>query len=83
MSFGTPIVLWGLVLIPLAVVLYALAQRRRMRYAVRFTNLDLLANVVTKIPRWRRHLPPVLLLLALSSLLVGLARPQASVLVPK
>ena len=83
MSFGTPIVLWGLVLIPLAVVLYALAQRRRMRYAVRFTNLDLLANVVTKTPRWRRHLPPVLLLLALSSLLVGLARPQASVLVPK
>jgi Ca-activated chloride channel family protein len=83
MSFGTPIVLWGLGLIPLAVVLYALAQRRRMRYAVRFTNLDLLANVVTKAPRWRRHLPPVLFLLALSSLLVGLARPQASVLVPK
>ena len=83
MSFGLPVVLWGLVLIPLAVVLYALAQRRRTRYAVRFTNLDLLANVVTKAPRWRRHLPPVLLLLALSSLLVGLARPQASVLVPK
>jgi Ca-activated chloride channel homolog len=77
MSFGTPIVLWGLLVIPLAVVLYALAQRRRMRYAVRFTNLDLLANVVTKTPRWRRHLPMVLFLLALSSLLVGLARPQA------
>ena len=29
-------------------------------------------------PRWRRHVPPVLLLLALSSLLVGLARPQAN-----
>ena len=83
MSFGSPVVLWGLLVIPLAVVLYALAQRRRMRYAVRFTNLDLLANVVTKSPRWRRHLPPVLFLLALSSLLVGLARPQATVLVPK
>ena len=82
MSFGSPVVLWGLLVIPLAVVLYALAQRRRMRYAVRFTNLDLLANVVTKSPR-RRHLPPVLFLLALSSLLVGLARPQATVLVPK
>jgi Ca-activated chloride channel homolog len=83
MSFGTPILLWGLVLIPLALVLYALAQRRRMRYAVRFTNLDLLAHVVTKTPRWRRHLPMVLFLLALSSLLVGLARPRATVLVPK
>jgi Ca-activated chloride channel family protein len=54
-----------------------------MRYAVRFTNLDLLANIVTKTPRWRRHLPPALFLLALISLLVGLARPQATVLVPK
>jgi Ca-activated chloride channel family protein len=83
MSFGAPIMLWGLLLIPLVVALYALAQRRRMRYAMRFTNLDLLANVVTKTPRWRRHLPPVLFLLALSSLLVGLARPQATMLVPK
>jgi len=39
MSFGLPIALWGLLVIPLGVVLYALAQRRRMRYAVRFTNL--------------------------------------------
>jgi Ca-activated chloride channel family protein len=83
MSFGAPIMLWGLLLIPLVVALYALAQRRRMRCAMRFTNLDLLANVVTKTPRWRRHLPPVLFLLALSSLLVGLARPQATMLVPK
>jgi Ca-activated chloride channel homolog len=83
MSFGAAIMLWGLLVVPLVVVLYALAQRRRMRYAVRFTNLDLLANVVTKTPRWRRHLPSVLFLLALSLLLVGLARPQATVLVPK
>lgn len=46
MSFGSPVVLWGLLVIPLAVVLYALAQRRRMRYAVRFTNLDLLAKEI-------------------------------------
>lgn len=83
MSFGSPVVLWGLLVIPLVAVLYALAQRRRTHYAVRFTNLDLLANVLTKSPRWRRHLPPMLFLLALSSLLVGFARPQATVLVPK
>ena len=83
MSFGHPVALWGLTLIPLTAILYALAQRRRVRYTVRFTNLDLLASVVTKTPRWRRHLPPMLFLIALASLLIGLTRPQATVLVPK
>jgi Ca-activated chloride channel family protein len=75
--------LWALVLVPLALAAYLLAQRRRARYAVRFTNLDLLANVVTRSPGWRRHLPAVLYLLALATLLVSLARPQSTVLVPK
>ena len=75
--------LWALVLVPLALAAYLLAQRRRARYAVRFTNLDLLANVVTRSPGWRRHLPAVLYLLALAMLLVSLARPQSVVLVPK
>jgi hypothetical protein len=75
--------LWALVLVPLALAAYLLAQRRRARYAVRFTNLDLLANVVTRSPGWRRHLPPAFYLLALTGLLVSLARPQAVTLVPK
>lgn len=83
MSFGLPVVLWSLLVIPVAGVLYALAQRRRILYAVRFTNLDLLASIVAKTPGWRRHVPPALFLVALSSLLLGLARPQAIVLVPK
>ncbi|HEX4908958.1 MAG TPA: VWA domain-containing protein, partial [Actinomycetes bacterium] len=53
------------------------------RYTVRFTNLDLLANVVSAKPGWRRHLPPAFYLLALAALLVSLARPQALALVPK
>jgi Ca-activated chloride channel homolog len=75
--------LWALVLVPCALAAYLLAQRRRARYAVRFTNLDLLANVVTRSPGWRRHLPAALYLLALATLLVSLARPQSVVLVPK
>jgi Ca-activated chloride channel family protein len=83
MSFEWPVALLGLLVLPLAVVLYGLGQRRRARYAVRFTNLDLLADVVTKTPGWRRHLPPALFLLALGLLLLGLAKPQAIVPVTK
>lgn len=75
--------LWSLVLVPLLLVLYVLVQRRRIRYAVRFTNLNLLTNLVPRFPNWRRHRPPALFLVALSVLLVGLARPQATVEVPQ
>ena len=70
-------------LIPIALVAYVLVQRRRVKYAVRFTNLDLLANVVDRSPGWRRHLPPLFALVALAALLVALARPQTSVAVPR
>jgi Ca-activated chloride channel homolog len=83
MSVQWPGLLWGLLLVPVAVAAYLAAQRRRAGYAVRFTNLDLLANVVTSSPGWRRHLPPALYLLALTALLVSTARPQAVTLVPK
>ncbi|MGF1472694.1 MAG: VWA domain-containing protein [Rubrobacteraceae bacterium] len=83
MSFEWPVLLLSLVLVPVLLVLYVLAQKRRMRYAVRFTNLDLLSNLIPESPGWRRHLPPALFLLALAVLLVGLARPQATVLVPR
>lgn len=76
MSFAWPLALLSLWLVPLAVGAYLWAQRRRPKYAARFTNLDLLANVVDKTPNWRRHVPAVLGLLALTSLLVALARPE-------
>jgi Ca-activated chloride channel homolog len=78
-----PGLLWTLLLVPVALAAYLLAQRRRSRYTVRFTNLDLLANVVSAKPGWRRHIPPAFYLLALAALLVSLARPQALTLVPK
>ncbi len=83
MTFEWPVALWALLLLPVAISLYVLAQRRKARYAVRFTNLDLLANLVPKTAGWRRHLPPALVLLAAALLLVGLARPQATVMVPR
>ena len=83
MSAEWPGLLWALLLVPVALAAYLLAQRRRSRYTVRFTNLDLLANVVSAKPGWRRHVPPAFYLLAMAALLVSLARPQALALVPK
>jgi Ca-activated chloride channel family protein len=82
-SVQWPGLLWALLLIPVALAAYLVAQRRRPRYTVRFTNLDLLANVVSAKPGWRRHVPPAFYLLALAALVTSLARPQALTLVPK
>src|SRR3954447_10336922 len=80
MSFGHPILLLTLFVLPLAVLAYVLLERRRARYAVTFTNLDVLASVAGgRSPR--RYVPPALFLLALGLLCVALARPHRSTLV--
>jgi Ca-activated chloride channel homolog len=83
MSFAWPIALAGFGVVALALVAYVIAHRRRRRYVVRFTNLALLENIVPSTPRWRRHIPAALTLLALSALVVGMARPQVAVAVPR
>ena len=83
MSFAFPAALAALALVPLALLAYVVVQRRRARYALRFTNLPLLANVVDAAPRWRRHVPALLVLASLTALIVGLARPQVAVAVPR
>ena len=82
MSFGHPLLLLTLLVVPAAVAGYRLAEHRRMRYAVRFTNLDVLAGVVGG-RAWRHHVAPAVFLLALATLCVGVARPHVSTLVPK
>ena len=83
MRFAFPIALAALALVPILLVAYAVVQRRRVKYALRFTNLPMLANVVDRAPRWRRHVPPLLVLTALAALIVGVARPQVAVAVPR
>lgn len=83
MSFLAPQRLWLLLLVLALAVGYVLAQRRKPAYALRFTELDLLASVVGRSSRWRRHVPAVLLLLAITALTTAFARPQADVQVPR
>jgi Ca-activated chloride channel homolog len=75
MTFQNPVFLSILVLIPALALLYVFAQRRRGAYAVRFTNLDLLASVVGKRPGIRRHVPTALFLIGLTGLILAAAHP--------
>lgn len=83
MSFQSPWLLLGLLAIPLLVGLYVTSQQRRRAYAVRFTNLALLGQVMTKGPGFRRHLPAILFIAGVAGLLFSMARPQATIRVPK
>jgi Ca-activated chloride channel family protein len=82
MSFQSPWFLLALLAVPLAILLFLLAERRRQRYAVRFTNLEVLASVAGG-SAWRRYLPPIVCLLALAALCLGIARPERDTLVPE
>jgi len=75
--------LWLLVVVAALAAVYVFMQTRRDRYAVRFTNLDLLDSVAPERPAWRRHVPAVAFVLALLALVVGFARPVRDTRVPR
>jgi len=77
MSFSHPLLLLVLLVLPLATAGWWLVERRRMRYAVRFTNVDLLATLLPS-RSWRRHVAPSLFVLALAALCVAVARPHVT-----
>jgi Ca-activated chloride channel family protein len=82
-SFLAPerlLLLWGVGALALA---YLVLARLRRHYAVRFTNLNLLASLAPRRPGWRRHLPAAATLGALLLLVVGFARPVRAERVPK
>lgn len=83
MGFLAPVRLWLLLLVAVLAVAYVLAQRRRPAYALRFSELDLLASVLPRRAAWKRHLPAVLLLLSMTALTVAFARPTGEVDVPR
>ena len=74
--------LYLLALIPILVLVYIFILRRRRPYAVRFSSLSLVREAVGKQSQVRRHLPFVLFLLAMSSLVVAMGRPISTVTLP-
>jgi Ca-activated chloride channel homolog len=83
MTFSSPFVLVALVAVPVLVGLYVLHEQRRRAAGARFAALGLLPNLVEHVPAWRRHLPVAILLTALAAMIVGVARPHATVTVKR
>jgi Ca-activated chloride channel family protein len=83
MSFIWPVMLSFLVCIPLFALLYLVLQRRRRRFAAKYGSLGLVQGAMGRGPGIRRHVPPALFLVGLTTLMIALARPQTVLSLPK
>lgn len=82
MEFIWPMMLWFMLFVPILIVLYILAQRRRQKYALRYASLSLVKEALGRGPGRKRHIPPALFIAALAVMLFALARPASIVTLP-
>ncbi len=82
MKFLWPHLLWLLAIVPVLVVAYLYVLRRKKKAAVRYANLAMIRDALGVRQTLRRHVPPVLFLLALIAMVVAIARPAAVVTLP-
>ena len=82
MTFGAPLILLALIVVPALAAAYVGLQRDRGRAAAAFASPALAASVAPRRPRWRRHVPLIAFLAAVAILIVAAAKPQRTVAVP-
>jgi Ca-activated chloride channel homolog len=80
-DFLWPTFLWLLLIVPLLAGAYVWLLGRRKQGALRYGNMGILKQAMGP-SNWRRHLPPALMLVALTLLLLAVARPSAMVSLP-
>ena len=81
-TFMWPQFLWLLLAIPLLIVVYIWLLGRRKRLALRYASLSIVKEAMGTGMHWRRHVPPVLFLLAISAMLFAASRPFAVISLP-
>jgi Ca-activated chloride channel family protein len=82
MSFLWIDLLWVMLLVPVLIAAYILLQRRRQKYALRYASLSLVKEALGRGPGIRRHIPPILFLFGVVAMIMALARPVATVVLP-
>jgi Ca-activated chloride channel family protein len=82
MKFLWPEMLWLLVLVPGLIAGYFFLLRRKRRAALRYAGLSMVKEAMGRGQSLRRHIPPLLFLLALLAMLIAMARPTAVVTLP-
>ena len=83
MSFVSPWMLVLLVIIPVVVAFYVRASRRRSRRSAQLAAQGLVLTAAATRMRSRRHVPFAFFALALTVLVVALARPEANLTTPR
>ena len=76
MSFGAPEWLWGLLLVPLLIVLFVHSEHRGLKRLQLFVSARLLPQLAGNVNRRRRIIRFGLLLLGLALAIVSLAQPR-------
>ncbi len=79
MTFGSPLALLALLVVPAVLAVLVLVSRRPRRDGVAFTNLTVLAEVSASRSRHRRLVPAALVVVALACAAVATAHPTARV----
>ena len=81
MTFQWPHALWLMLLVPALVAAYVYIVRRKQRSALRYASLTMV-RAASGSSSVRRHLPPVLFLLALIAMIFAMGRPAAVIQLP-
>jgi Ca-activated chloride channel family protein len=81
-TFLWPTMLWAMLLVPVLLLTYLWLMRRRKKTTLRYANLALVKEAMGSSSAWRRHVPPALMLLAISALLFASSRPAALLTLP-
>jgi Ca-activated chloride channel family protein len=82
MTFLWPELLWLLAAVPVLIGTYVLLLRRKKKQAMRYAGLGLVRDAMGAAQKFRRHVPPLVFLLALIVLVVAVARPHAMLTLP-
>ena len=77
LTFLRPEMLYGLIIVPLIYAFYAWANKKKRRAAIKFSSLGIIKQASgAKKLRWRRHLPFILLVIAIIFIIIGFADPH-------
>lgn len=82
MTFAWPEMLWLLAAVPMLAALYVYLVSRKRKLAVRYASYAMIKDAMGAASPFRRHIPPVLFLLAIVSMIFAIARPAAVVTLP-
>ena len=81
-NFLWPEFLWLLLALPLLIAVYVWLLRRKKKMVLRYASLSIVREAMGKGQSFRRHIPPLLLLLSIAAMLVASARPFAVLSLP-